>query len=109
MKYKSVIVTQRGEPEILQVIENDLRSPFPGEARIKILATPVCRPDVQARYGQTQMPIVGRLEQTFSTLGNRQNSTAHYAAISASGSGSSECPVGEQAGDWQHRFGSRGC
>ncbi len=53
MKYKSVIVTKRGGPEVLQVIENDLRAPSAGEARIKILATPVCLPDVQARYGRT--------------------------------------------------------
>ena len=53
MKYKSVIVTRRGSPEVFSIIENDLRSPSSGEARIKILATPVCRPDIQARYGHT--------------------------------------------------------
>jgi len=53
MKYKSVIVTKRGGPEVLQVIESDLRVPSAGEARIKILATPVCLPDVEARYGRT--------------------------------------------------------
>jgi NADPH:quinone reductase-like Zn-dependent oxidoreductase len=53
MRYKSVIVTERGGPEALQVVENDLRPPLAGEARVKVLATPVCLPDVQARYGQT--------------------------------------------------------
>ena len=53
MKYKSVVVTQRGGPEVLQVIENDLRPPSPGEARVKILATQVCAPDVSVRYGTT--------------------------------------------------------
>ncbi len=53
MKYKSVIVTRRGGPEVLQVIENDLRMPSAGEARIKILAAPVCLPDVEARYGRS--------------------------------------------------------
>lgn len=53
MKYKSVMVTKRGGPEVLQVVEDDLRAPSVGEARIKVLATPVCGPDVQARYGQT--------------------------------------------------------
>jgi NADPH:quinone reductase-like Zn-dependent oxidoreductase len=53
MKYKSVIVTKRGGPEVLQVIENDLRAPSPSEARIRILATPVCGPDISARYGDT--------------------------------------------------------
>ena len=53
MKYKSVIVTRRGSPEVLKTIENDLRAPSDGEARIKILATPVCGPDITARYGHT--------------------------------------------------------
>lgn len=56
MKYRSVIVTRRGAPEVLHAIENDLRSPSAGEVRIKVLATPVCQPDVQARYGQTPYP-----------------------------------------------------
>jgi NADPH:quinone reductase-like Zn-dependent oxidoreductase len=51
MKYKSVIVTKRGGPEVLQVIENDLRPPSAGEARIRILATPVCQDDIAARIG----------------------------------------------------------
>jgi NADPH:quinone reductase-like Zn-dependent oxidoreductase len=53
MRYKSVIVTKRGGPEALQVVENDLRAPSAGEVRVKVLATPVCGPDVQARYGHT--------------------------------------------------------
>lgn len=53
MKYKSVIVTRRGSPEVLKIIENDLRAPSAGEARIRILATPVCGPDITARYGHT--------------------------------------------------------
>lgn len=53
MKYKSVIVTRRGSPEVLRIFENDLRAPSAGEARIRILATCVCRPDIQAHYGHT--------------------------------------------------------
>ena len=53
MRYQSVVVTQRGGPEVLQVIEKDMRPPSAGEVRIRVLATPVCLPDVQARYGQT--------------------------------------------------------
>jgi NADPH:quinone reductase-like Zn-dependent oxidoreductase len=53
MTYKSVVVTARGGPEVLQIAENDLRPPTAGEARVKVLVTPVCLPDVQARYGQT--------------------------------------------------------
>jgi NADPH:quinone reductase-like Zn-dependent oxidoreductase len=59
VKYKSVVVTKRGGPEVLQVVENDLRAPSAGEVRIKILATSVCLPDVQARYGRT--PIAPKL------------------------------------------------
>src|SRR5512143_2592119 len=51
MKYKSVMLTRKGPPEVLQVVENDLRKPAPGEARIKIQATGIGRTDVVMRYG----------------------------------------------------------
>lgn len=51
MKYKSVIVTSRGSPDVLKIIENDLRAPSAREMRIKILATPVCADDIAARIG----------------------------------------------------------
>ena len=51
MKYKSVIITRKGSPDVLKVIENDLRESAPNEARIKILATGVGRTDVIMRYG----------------------------------------------------------
>ena len=51
MLYKSIIVTKRGGPEVLQVVENDLRPPSSSEARVKILATPVCQDDVAVRVG----------------------------------------------------------
>lgn len=51
MKYKSVVITKKGTPEVLKVIENDLRSPLAGEARIKIIATGVGRTDIVMRYG----------------------------------------------------------
>jgi NADPH:quinone reductase-like Zn-dependent oxidoreductase len=57
--YKSVIATHRGGPEALQVVENDLRAPTAKEARVKILSTLVCLPDVQARYGHT--PIAPKI------------------------------------------------
>lgn len=50
-KYHSVVVTKRGGPEALQVMENDLRPPAAGEARIRILATPVCQDDIAVRVG----------------------------------------------------------
>ena len=51
MKYKSVIVTRKGSPEVLKIVENDLRAPSVGEARIKVLATGVGRTDINYRYG----------------------------------------------------------
>jgi NADPH:quinone reductase-like Zn-dependent oxidoreductase len=51
MNYKSIIVSKRGGPEVLQVMENDLRPPARKEARIKVLATGVGRTDINYRYG----------------------------------------------------------
>jgi NADPH:quinone reductase-like Zn-dependent oxidoreductase len=51
MRYKTVTVTKRGGPEVLQIVEKDLRPPATGEARVRILAAPVCRDDVAARVG----------------------------------------------------------
>jgi NADPH:quinone reductase-like Zn-dependent oxidoreductase len=53
MKYKTVVATRRGGPEVLQIAENDLHAPSARQVRLKILATCVCLPDVQARYGQS--------------------------------------------------------
>ena len=51
MKCKSVIVTRRGSPKVLKIIENNLCAPSPGKARIKILAAGVCYDDIAARIG----------------------------------------------------------
>lgn len=51
MKYKSIVVTARGGLDTVQIVENDLRSPAPGEARIRILAAAVCQDDVAIRIG----------------------------------------------------------
>lgn len=69
MKYKSVIVTKRGGPEVLQVIENDLRPPSAREARIKILATAVVQDDVAVRKGSR--PFLAKVPFTpgYSILG----------------------------------------
>ncbi len=50
MKYKSVIITKKGGPEVLQIVENELRSPDKGEVLIKILACGVGGTDVAMRY-----------------------------------------------------------
>jgi NADPH:quinone reductase-like Zn-dependent oxidoreductase len=51
VKYKSVVVTKRGGPEVMKITENDLREPVAGEVRIKVLASGVGRTDINYRYG----------------------------------------------------------
>jgi NADPH:quinone reductase-like Zn-dependent oxidoreductase len=55
MKYRSVVATARGGPEVLQIVENDLRPPRAGEARIKVLATSVGRTDIHYRNGTSPL------------------------------------------------------
>jgi len=51
MKYKSVVATKRGGPEVLQIFEQDLLPPSAGEVRIRIQAVPVVRDDIAVRVG----------------------------------------------------------
>ncbi|NJN56262.1 MAG: zinc-binding dehydrogenase [Leptolyngbyaceae cyanobacterium SL_5_9] len=51
MKYKRVIITQPGSPDVLKVIEDELPEPRAGEVRVKILATGVAFTDVMMREG----------------------------------------------------------
>jgi NADPH:quinone reductase-like Zn-dependent oxidoreductase len=55
MTYKSVVATRRGGPEVLQIVENDLRPPRAREARIKVLATGVGRTDIAYRHGTSPL------------------------------------------------------
>jgi len=52
MTYKSILVSQHGGPEVMQIIEKELRPPAAKEARIKVLAASVSRPDVTVRRGE---------------------------------------------------------
>jgi len=51
MRYKSIIVTERGSTEVMKVTEHELREPEEGEVRVKILATFVCQDDIEVRKG----------------------------------------------------------
>lgn len=51
MKYKHVVITQPGGPEVLKVVEDELPEPKTGEIRVKILATGVAFTDVMMREG----------------------------------------------------------
>ena len=37
MRYRSIVVSRFGGPEVLDVVEDNLRDARPGEARIKVL------------------------------------------------------------------------
>jgi NADPH:quinone reductase-like Zn-dependent oxidoreductase len=51
MKYKKITVTHRGGLEAIKITESELRQPETGEARIRVLATPVCQDDIAIRTG----------------------------------------------------------
>src|SRR6266849_1500947 len=46
MKYQRIVATRRGQPEVLQTIEDDLPEPAAGEVRVKVLASGVAFGDV---------------------------------------------------------------
>jgi NADPH:quinone reductase-like Zn-dependent oxidoreductase len=88
MKYKSLIVTQRGGPEVLQIIENDLRQPSTREVRIKILAAAVSLPDVEARYGRTPFPVKTPFIPGYAIIG----------VVDVLGEGVTKADVGDRVG-----------
>src|SRR5215216_802291 len=51
MNYKSVIISRKGPPSVLQMIERPLRPPAADEARIRILYCGVGFTDLIMRYG----------------------------------------------------------
>jgi len=51
VRYKTVVVTERGSSDSLRIEERDLRAPSSDEVRVKVLATPVCQDDIAARVG----------------------------------------------------------
>lgn len=56
MKYRKILVTQRGGPEMMRVVEDDLQPPQESAVRIRVLAAAVSLPDVEARYGRSPFP-----------------------------------------------------
>ena len=52
MRYRHVVVRAVGGPEVLEVAEDELPDPGPGEARIRILAADVGFSDVNIRRGR---------------------------------------------------------
>lgn len=93
MKYKSVDVTKIGGPEVLQVAENEMRPPRAGEARIRVLAASVCRPDITVRAGKALY--------SGTPLGQKVPFTPGYAVVGvvdALGEGVTEVAIGSRAG-----------
>ncbi len=93
MKYRSLIVRKHGGPEVLEIAENELRPPRKGEARIRVLAASVSRPDVTARRGEALY------SGTF--LGQKLPFTPGYSVIGevdAVGEGVTQVQPGERVG-----------
>ena len=86
MKYKSVVATRRGVPEILQIIENDLRSPAAGEVRVKVLATGVGRTDINYMHGYSPFSPKAPFVPGYEMMG----------VVDALGEGVSRVAVGDQ-------------
>lgn len=51
MTYKSIVCPRRGPVDVLTIVENELREPAAGEARVRVLAASVTQDDVAARVG----------------------------------------------------------
>jgi len=67
MTYKSILVSRHGGPEVMEIIEKELRPPGAKEARIKVLAASVSRPDVTVRRGEalySNTPLAQKLPFT---------------------------------------------
>lgn len=69
MRYKSIVVTRRGGPEVLEIQEQELLAPAANEARISILATPVCQDDIAVRVGNRPFLAKPPFVPGYSTLG----------------------------------------
>jgi NADPH:quinone reductase-like Zn-dependent oxidoreductase len=78
MKYKHVVLTHTGDPDVLQVREDEIPEPRRGEVLVKILAAGVAYADIMMRHGKypgTPAPpftpgydMVGIVEQTGATV-----------------------------------------
>jgi NADPH:quinone reductase-like Zn-dependent oxidoreductase len=86
MSYRSIVVTQRGGPEVIKIVENDLRPPAAGEAQIRILASPVCQDDIAVRVGNRPFLAKTPFVPGYSILGE----------VEATGAGVTQFIVGDR-------------
>ena len=49
LKHHRVVVTRRGKPEVLKVVEEDLPQPRTGQVRVRVLAAGVSALDLMVR------------------------------------------------------------
>lgn len=88
MTYRSVVATRRGSPEVLEIIENELRDPAPGEVRIKVLASSVTQDDSGHRKGNRPFPPKVPFVPGYSIIG----------VVDAPGEGVDGFAVGDRVG-----------
>lgn len=66
MTYHNLVARECGGPEVLEVVEREQRMPTKGEARIRVLAACVSRPDVSAWRGDRLIPVpTARIRLTY--------------------------------------------
>jgi NADPH:quinone reductase-like Zn-dependent oxidoreductase len=93
MKYKRILVSRHGGPEVLEVVEEELRPPAAREARIRVQAASVSRPDVTVRRGEALY--------SGTPLGQKLPFTPGYAVIGEVEAVGSEVPaeiIGQRVG-----------
>ncbi len=93
MKYKNVVATRLGSPDVLQVVEHELRAPSDGEVRIKVLSASVSRPDITVRTGEALY--------SGTPLGQKPPFVPGYSIIGdvdAVGAGVTNAAVGDRVG-----------
>jgi NADPH:quinone reductase-like Zn-dependent oxidoreductase len=88
MKYKRILVSRHGVPDVMQIVEDDIRRPTTREVRIRVLAASVSRPDVTVRRGEalyTGTPLAQKLPFTpgYAVIGDVDaiGADVHGAAI----------------------------
>ncbi len=86
MSYRSIVVTQRGGPEVIKIVEKDLRPLAADEAQIRILASPVCQDDIAVRVGNRPFLAKTPFIPGYSILGE----------VEATGAGITQVTVGDR-------------
>jgi NADPH2:quinone reductase len=109
-QYRRVVVTRHGGPEVLQVVEEALPEPGPGEVRVKVLAAGVSAYDLMHRRsgalpGVPRVPftpgidiagVVDKLGEGVSTVEPGQRVVATTNSVGGGGYAESIClPAGE--------------